>query len=680
MRHVSRLPAAALPFLLACGGAAPAASSTPPSAQPPVVLAPPSPLTETTTEHLARDMPLTTPGGATFTAPAGWWLQSETKRRILTGPEPDLRVAIVDVTTPNADDAVAAAWPALESGFHRPLRLAQPRPARHGWDEHRDYDYETSPDEKLVVGATALRRGGDWTVLLVESSLASFDKRSATLSLVGESLRPRGYARESFAGKTPHALDADRIKRIVDVVEQGRQALGIPGVALSLVQGGKVVFEGGLGVRELGKPAKVDPDTLFLIASNTKAMSTLLLAKEVDEGKFTWETPVADVYPGFKLGDAETTRQVRMKHLICACTGLPRQDMEWLFEFKNATPATTMDLLGTIQPTTKFGETFQYSNLLAAAAGFVGGHLAYPKRELGAAYDEAMQTRVFGPLGMKATTFDYGRALAGDHAAPHGMDVDGKMAVASMDLNRSAIPLRPAGGAWSNVRDVTRYVQMELADGKLPDGKPFVSAKALRARRDPQVSMGESTTYGMGLMVDSRYDVPIVHHGGDLIGFHSDMFWLPDQGVGGVILTNGDGGWLLRAAFLRKVLEELYDGKPEALEDVTAAAKSEKAEIAKDRERLVMPPAPEATARLAKHYRSKALGEIVVTTKGPAVTFDFGEWKSAVASRKNDDGTTSMVTVDPGVGGDVFVVGERNGKRTLVVRDMQHEYAFEEVP
>ena len=88
-----------------------------------------------------------------------------------------------------------------------------------------------------------------------------------------------------------------------------------------------------------------------------------------------------------------------------------------------------------MQPTSKFGEVFQYSNLMAAAAGFIGGAIAYPEQELGAAYDEAMQTKIFEPLGMKHTTFDFARALKGDVAQPHGDDVDGKPAGARMDLN-----------------------------------------------------------------------------------------------------------------------------------------------------------------------------------------------------------------------------------------------------
>src|SRR5690349_15505362 len=105
---------------------------------------------------------------------------------------------------------------------------------------------------------------------------------------------------------------------------------------------------------------------------------------------------------------------------------------------------------------------------------------------------------------------------------------------------------------------------MELAQGKLPDGKIYVPSGPLLERRARQVAMSKDETYGMGLMVDTTYGVPVVHHGGDMIGYHSDMMWLPQQNVGAVILTNGDPGWLLRNRFGRKLLEVLFDGRAEA--------------------------------------------------------------------------------------------------------------------
>src|SRR5690606_38069612 len=154
-------------------------------------------------------------------------------------------------------------------------------------------------------------------------------------------------------------------------------------------QGGKTVFAGGFGVKELGAADEPDADTLYLIASTTKPLTTLMLAKLVDDERLTWDTPVTSVLPKFKLADPVATRKMQIKHLLCACTGLPRQDLEWLMEFEHATAATTVASLATMRPTSEFGEIFQYSNPLAAVAGFAGGHVLFPDQELGEAYDRA---------------------------------------------------------------------------------------------------------------------------------------------------------------------------------------------------------------------------------------------------------------------------------------------------
>ena len=519
--------------------------------------------------------------------------------------------------------------------------------------------------------------GSNWTAVIEDMAEAVAEKRGGQVALVFGRLLPKGYTRESFAGKKANPLDQARIAELSRFIEQGQKETGVPGVALALVQDGKVVFADGFGVKELGGHDKPEGDTPFMVASNTKALTTLLLARLVDEHRMTWQTPVTTLLPSFRLGDAETTRSVQVKHLICACTGMPRQDMEWLFEFGKMTPESSLALLGTMQPTSKFGELFQYSNLMAAAAGYTAGHVLYPQTEIGAAYDRAMQSYVFDPLGMKATTFDYARALAGNHTGPHSPDVDGHPAKALMSVNYAAVPVRPAGAAWSSVRDMLKYVSMELAEGKLPDGKTYISRDTLLERRVPQVSIGKDITYGMGLMVDTTYGVPVVHHGGDLIGFHSDMIWLPQQNVGAVILTNGDPGWQIRSRFSRKLLEVLFNGRPEADALLAADARNFYAARAADRKLLTIPADAGQGARLARHYVNPALGEIAVSTSGASTIFDFGEWRSEVASRKNPDGTISFITIVPGLIGSEFVVGS-GPKRTLIARDAQHEYVFEE--
>jgi hypothetical protein len=129
---------------------------------------------------------------------------------------------------------------------------------------------------------------------------------------------------------------------------------------------------------------------------------------------------------------------------------------------------------------------------------------------------------------------------------------------------------------------------------------------------------------------------------------------------------------------MRRLLELVFDGKPEAVGNVDASAANFKAELAKERERLVVPASPDLVAKLARRYSSPALGDVTVVNDTRATTFDFGEWKSKVASRKNDDGTVSFITTDPTNMGFEFVVADRSGKRALVIRDGQHEYVFTE--
>ena len=626
-------------------------------------------------ERLKADTARTTTLGNTFIAPAGWSVAVRGPATIVQAPEGDSRIVIVDVRAKDADAALAAAWAAYQKPKW-PMQVATDRPDKDGWSKRRNYTYQTSPNERRDLFAAAQLAGDVWTVVIYDMASAVGEKRGAQVALIFDKLLPKGYSRETFAGRKANRLDAARIVMLTKFIEDAQKATGVPGVSLGLVQDGKVVFSGGFGARELGKPAKVDGDTMFMIASNTKGLTTLLLAKLVDQGKVGWKTPVTQLLPQFKLGNADTTRRVLVEHLICACTGLPRQDFEWLFQFKGVTPEGALGTLATVQPTSKFGEMFQYSNLLAGAAGFTGGHVLYPQLEIGAAYDKAMQTEVFDPLGMKATTFDYARALSGNHSAAHAPDVDGKPAIAVFDLNYSIIPLRPAGAGWSTINDMLKYVSMELANGALPDGRRYISQEPLLARRDAKVPVGHDEVYGMGLMVDNTYGVPVVHHGGDMVGFHSDMMWLPEQQVGAVVLTNGDPGWLIRSEFRRKLQEVLFDGRPEADADLAAAARNFFAQIAADRKTLVVPANPQEAAKLGTRYSNAALGDLTVQRAGPKTLFDFGEWKSEVASRHNPDGTTSFVTISPGVRGFEFVVGSGT-KKTLTTRDAQHEYVFE---
>lgn len=620
---------------------------------------------------------MTTSAGHRFVAPKGWSVIADARTTVLVAPEGDSRLVVVDVEASNAEQAVEKAW--AEVGVEPPPIAGVERDAENGgWTQIHRTAYAVPPTSGRWVYAEVRHAQGSWSVLLIDMSNAVAEKRYAQIQLVYERA-PRGRAQESFEGRRAHTLDTARVRTLTRFVEEARLASGVPGVALGVVQGKDVVFLGGFGTRRLSEPEPVDADTLFMVASNTKPLTTLMLAKLVDQGRLRWDSPAQAMLPGFALGDVATTKRVEVRHLVCACTGLPRQDFEWLLEFGSTTPEQALEALATMQPTSAFGELYQYSNPLAGAAGYLGGHVVHPDRPLGEAYALAMESLVFDPLGMSATTFDWAAVQRGNWAAPHALALDGTTAPAVHDVNASSSVWRPAGAAWSSARDMLAYVRMELGDGIPPGGERYIGRDALLARRRPQVASGRDATYGMGLEVKRRNGVAIVHHGGDMIGYHSDVFWLPEHGVGVVVLTNGAPGWAIVEGVERKLLELLFDGRDEAEALVRAEVASHAERVASLRRSVEWPANRDVTDTLATHYANATLGDLWIRRKGSHVAVDFGEWQTDVASRENADGTTSLVGVSPGIDFIELVAGVDDGRRTLTLFDYQHTYVFTEV-
>jgi Beta-lactamase len=228
---------------------------------------------------LAADTPKTTVAGNTFIAPAGWSVDVRGPATIVAAPEGDSWIALVDVDGKDADAALAAAWAAYKPDAKWPLKVTSEAPDRDGWSKQKGYDYQTSPNEKRTVQAGARFANGRWTVIIYDMSDPVAEKRGAQVALVFSRLLPKGYARESFTGKKANVLNEARLAELSRFVEAGMKELKVPGVAVGIVQGNKVVFADGYGLKDLGKPAKVDGDSDFMIASNTKALTTLLLAR-----------------------------------------------------------------------------------------------------------------------------------------------------------------------------------------------------------------------------------------------------------------------------------------------------------------------------------------------------------------------------------------------------------------
>jgi CubicO group peptidase (beta-lactamase class C family) len=524
-------------------------------------------------------------------------------------------------------------------------------------------------------------KGSLAVVLLADMPLADAQRRASEIELVCGSLRPAAYVRETYRGNTPQPFDTARLEELKQFIERMREAADVPGVSVVLFDRDAALLEEGFGVRERGRPEPATADSLYMIASNTKPLTTLLLAKLVDEGRFGWETPVVEVYPAFRVGDRDLTERMLMKHMVCACTGLPRHDLEALFTGENASAKHQLEVLATMKPTTEFGTLFQYSNPLVSAAGYIAAHAVEPDVELGRAYDEVMRDKVFSPLGMARTTLSFDEALMTDHASPHSWDQSQKNVPIDAKLNRFILYDRPAGGIWSSARDYARYVRIELTHGRLPDGSTFVSEENLLERRIPQVRVSEEAWYGMGLGLEEVKGIRVINHGGALPGYMSDFFFIPDLGIGGVVLTNAASGGDLAYAFMRRVLELIFDGKPEAEQDFLSNAHKITTYLTDLEKDWRVPPNPAESKRLADSYRNAALGDLTVHTGEGEVVFQFGGWKSPMASKLNTDGSTSFISTKPGIRGFEFTATAEGTTCTrLTIRDHQHSYEYEAVP
>lgn len=488
---------------------------------------------------------------------------------------------------------------------------------------------------------------------------------------------PTPSAIGSSARTAEHRLDPVRVAALRDFVELAMAELSIPGLAVAVVDQGDIVLEAGYGVRALGRPDPVDAHTLFMIGSNTKSLVTLMMARLVDQGKLQWDEPAVQAFPALRLEDQEFAETLLVRHLVCACAGLPRKDMPWIVGVpEGATASLVFDRLALSSPTSDIGQTYGYSNLMAAAGGYLAGAVAYPELEVGAAFDRGMDELVFRPLGMDDTTFDMERAQAGNFAAPHGADFHGSMQLATLAPNRVIVPYRPAGGAWSSAHDMIRYLALEAGGGILPSGDRLVSASSLLARRTPSVRVSPTATYGLGFVTDTSWDVPVVRHAGSIAGYRSEVTIFPDAQVAAVILTNSGEGRLLLRPFMRRLYELLYDGPLTAEAELMAASASNAQRAAAMRASLSVPVDAAVRDRLVQNYWNNELGTLRVERIGPVVKLHCPLWASEIGSRTNADGTISLALIDPTVAGFELLLRRKGEKDVIVARDGTIEYEY----
>ncbi|MBX7113625.1 MAG: beta-lactamase family protein [Myxococcaceae bacterium] len=636
-----------------------------------------APVTPAATK-LESDTPLKSLSGATATAPKGWYLSQRQSTFVLEDPDRELMLVLTENNAAEGQKAIAAAWKEVQPGFARKVENELKVPAKDGWDEILQLRYEVPSAESRFVVALARRKAAIWYVALIDGTLAAVDRRTAQAMTTINSLKVAGAEEESYAQKKAQPLTGERAEKFTAFLENALKAAQVPGAAIAVLQDGKTVYEKAFGVREVGKPGAVTPATLFMIGSTTKSLTSLLMARLVDEKKLTWDTPLVSLMPSFALADAEVTKKVLVKHTVCACTGLPRQDLEFLFEYANVTPEQRVASMRTMKPTTGFGETFQYSNTLVSTGGYAAALALGEKKQLGPMYDNAMQTRILGPLGMTSTTFDFKKVAQKEHATSHARNLERTYLPMPMSYEQNVEAVRPAGGAWSNVRDMARYVALELGNGTL-DGKVLVSDENIKARRQPRVKITDKVHYGLGLFLENDHGVQVFGHGGNNMGFTSDLFFLPEHGVGVVLLTNAGNANAFRQAVKARLMELLFDGKEEAQQQLDFALEQTNVQYKKLLEKVRKTPDAAWLAKWVGRYEAEGLGAAEITQTQDGATFDAGEWKSALGQQPDTDGTQQLVLLSPPFAGLDIIPSESEGRPVLIIQAPQQTYTFKKV-
>jgi CubicO group peptidase (beta-lactamase class C family) len=322
------------------------------------------------------------------------------------------------------------------------------------------------------------------------------------------------------------------------ILESGRDAWQIPGIAAVVVHEGQVVYLKAHGVKRLGDPDPVTPDTVFPMASCTKPFTSLALAVLVDDRKIGWDDLVHKHLPDLHLKDRCADERMTLRDLLCHRTGMGRHDPLWY-----RSPWTVQERLTKLvllDPESDFRTHFKYQPVLYGAAGLAGAKAA------NLSWEELMKRRVFGPLGMTSSSasnpLDETR-LTGSHRRT----ADGKIVPVPRYVWKEP---DPAGSLHSTARDLAAFLRAELGAGV---GRKFVSADALEEMHRPQMTVRregiakevnpESTqiAYGLGWAVQDYRGKLMMLHGGAIDGARVQLTLVPEIGLGIALCTNLEG-------------------------------------------------------------------------------------------------------------------------------------------
>jgi CubicO group peptidase (beta-lactamase class C family) len=355
-------------------------------------------------------------------------------------------------------------------------------------------------------------------------------------------------------------------------VARAMQGFGAPGLSLAIVQNGKTVFARGYGVRSVATRAPVTADTAFPIGSETKAFTSAALAILVDEGKLKWTDRVVDKLPGFRMYDPYVTAHMTVRDLLTHRTGLGLGEGDLLIiPTTTRSRADVVHALRYLKPRTGFREVFAYDNITYIVAG------ALVQAVSGETWEHFVEHHIFAPLGMgdSRTLYD---PTAPNAVALHGRTDGpirgmGKERILTQVLDAQAAA--PCGSINASAIDMAKWMAMWEEGGKLPGGKPLLSAAAVQELWNPvdvipSDSFGAVSVllpepafqdYALGWFVEDDYGHTVVEHTGAVFGALAALYFIPDRHVAFSVIINSEDGGARRAVV--DYLLAYYLGQPQ---------------------------------------------------------------------------------------------------------------------
>ena len=461
-----------------------------------------------------------------------------------------------------------------------------------------------------------------------------------------------------------HDLDA--------YVERVREQFDVPGISVAIVKDGQVVLERGYGVRELGKPARVDEHTQFAIASNTKAFTAASISILADEGKLELDDRVIDHLPWFRMSDAYITREMRIRDLLAHRSGLGLGAGDLLFwPTTTYTAREVAERLRDVPISGGFRERYAYDNILfGVAQQVIEAASRMP-------YEQFLRTRIFGPLGMDETRYNADYLEPGDNVATGHARFDFKDLRPVAPLTWSNVA--GAGGIYSSVHDLSKWMRVQL-DGGVISGEGEDARRLFSEKRqkemwsvltpipisEPPVPELAATQpnfrgYGEGWVLTDYRGSKLVYHTGGWPGMVSRLTLVPEKELGVVVLTSAEVGAAFNAITMR-VLDAYLDAPETDWVAAYAAAMAKSREKADEswQEHLDARDA-DSTPSLpldgyAGTYRDPWYGDVVISRSGKGLQVQFSKTAQLLGDLEHWQHDTFIVRWrDRGLNADAFL-------------------------